>query len=362
LRKDDPVSLGSEAYKQVWPNAIWPSDIPGTSPLAIHASGTLEMPFSQPDSVAKTNFIFPEHVQLFYTGTLGENFSFFGEVELEDDGGNVAVGFPFRFTYNGAPGLNVVAGSLHFDPSPGDFGLIPSDYNVSAFASRNGWTAGGEQPGLGLWGAGNGSGGRGGWKYMGGIVSGQGGGAPGADKDYFARASYKIGGLGEIGGTEGQASAKSAFYRDNSATIGGYVYTGKVAGDAATAFFADREDLTVTAGTADVWYGNAILNTTVMAMTSKIPDRPGTPDRKSLIWYAQGQYVIYPWLIGLARYEATDEDTQDGVSPGTTLIPAVVGMVRANVKLTLEYRRPMSDYSARKVDEEHLLLRVNFAM
>ena len=37
-------------------------------------------------------------------------------------------------------------------------------------------------------------------------------------------------------------------------------------------------------------------------------------------------------------------------------------MVRANVKLTLEYRRPISDYDLRKMDEEHLLLRINFAM
>ena len=33
FRKEEPVSLGSEAYKQVWPNAIWPSDIPGAAPL-----------------------------------------------------------------------------------------------------------------------------------------------------------------------------------------------------------------------------------------------------------------------------------------------------------------------------------------
>jgi hypothetical protein len=305
--------------------------------------------------VAKSNFVFPEHVQLFYAGTLGSNFSFFGEVELEQDAGNVDVGFPFRFFYNQSPALNVVAGSIHFDPSPGDFSLIPSDINVSTLASRNGWTAAGEQPGLGLFGAGNGSGGRGGWKYMGGIVSGQGLSSAGLDKDYFARASYKFGGLGEIGGTEGQASTNSAFYIDNNATIGGYIYSGTVAG----ATYAEREDLTDWAGTADIWFGRAILNSTVMGMDSKIS---GLPDRTSLAWYAQGQYVIYPWLIGLARFESTDEDTQDGVQPATTLIPAVVGMVRANVKLTLEYHRPMTDYSVRKMEEEHLLLRINFAM
>ena len=361
FRKEDPVSLGSESYKKVWPNAIWPSDIPGTSPFAVHAVGSIEMPFNQPDSVAKSIISFPQHVQVFYTGALGERFSIFGEVEIEDDAGTAAVGFPFRFSYNQAPAFNVTVGSLHFDPTPGDFGLIPQEYNVSALPSRYGWTAGGEQPGIGAWGAGNGSGGKGGWKYSTGVVEGQGMGGLGADKDVFARASYKIGGLGEIGGTEGQASTSSAFYQDNSATIGGYIYSGKVAGDGTTTFYADREDLTAYAGTADLWYKGAILNATVFNMTSKIDGR-GLPERKSLAWYVQGQYVIYPWLIGLTRYEATDEDTGDNVDAATTLIPAVVGMVRANVKLTLEYRRPMSDYSTRKVDEEHLLLRLNFAL
>jgi hypothetical protein len=362
MRKDEPVSLGSEAYKQVWPNSIWPSDIPGTGPFAVHAAGSLAVPFNQPDSVAKSTLMFPEHVQVFYAGTLGETFSFFGEVEFEkNDAGGLDVGTPFRLQWNRATAFNVVVGSLHFDPSPGDFSLIPSDINVSVLPSRNGWTAAGEMPGLGVWGAGNGAGGKGGWKYATGMVQGQGLSDIGADKDFYARASYKIGGLGEIGGTKGQASSTSAFYQDNNATLGAYVYTGQVAGD----LYADREKLTVVAGTADLWFGNAILNSTVMSVSSKITDQPTIPDLKSTAWYLQGQYVIYPWLIGLARYESTKDGTEtlfgtDKIE--TTLIPALVSMVRANVKVTLEYRRPLTDYSARKVDEEHMLLRVNFAL
>jgi hypothetical protein len=32
--KDKPVSLGAPAWKRLWPKAIWPSDIPGSIPLA----------------------------------------------------------------------------------------------------------------------------------------------------------------------------------------------------------------------------------------------------------------------------------------------------------------------------------------
>lgn len=356
LRKDDPVDLGNEAYKQVWPNAIWPSDLPGGAPIAVRAQGSVGVAFNQPDSIAKSTFLLPEHVQVFYAGTLGQSFSLFGEVELEQgEAGSVDVGFPFRFQWNRAPAFNATFGSVHFDPSPGDFGLTPTGYNVSTLASRNGWTAEGEQPGMEVWGAGNGPGGKGGWKYTGGVVEGQGLSDVGRDKDFFAQATYKIGGLGEIGGTKGQGGATSAFYEDNNATLGGYIYSGHVAG----LTYAERENLTAWAGTADLWYGRGILNATVFGMTSKIS---AEPDRKSLAWYAQGQYVIYPWLIAIARFESTDEDTQDSVKAVTTLDPAVAAMIRANIKVTLEYRRPLNNYDARKTDEERFVAKLDFAI
>ena len=39
MRKEEPVSLGSESYKRVWPDAIWPTDIAGVPPVSIHAIG-----------------------------------------------------------------------------------------------------------------------------------------------------------------------------------------------------------------------------------------------------------------------------------------------------------------------------------
>jgi hypothetical protein len=37
--KEQPVSMGAEAYKKVFPEAIWPSTIPGMPPLSIRAVG-----------------------------------------------------------------------------------------------------------------------------------------------------------------------------------------------------------------------------------------------------------------------------------------------------------------------------------
>lgn len=357
FRKEEPVSLGSEAYKRVWPDAIWPSDIPGTSPLAVHAVGRFNLALNQPDSAAASTFEFPHEVELLYAGTLGENFSFFGEVELETEGAEIALAFPFRLDLNYRPALNLSAGNQAVDPTPEHHRLTRNHYNVSSLRSRNGWRMRDEQSGLELWGAGNGPGGRGGWKYAAGVVNGQGVVDDNRDKDFYARAGYKVAGLGQLGGTEGQASEASAFYRDNSVTLGGLVYSGRVGGT----FFADKEDLTVWVGTADLWYERLIVNASVLSMTSK-KDGRSLPDRKSLGWYAQGQYVVFPWLIGVTRLESTDSNTDDTTDATTTLIPAIVGMVRANVKVTLEYMRPVSNYAARKAGEEGFTAQFNFSL
>lgn len=353
-RKQEPVSMGSEAYKRVFPNAIWPSDLPGSAPFAVHAYGQFQADFNQPDSVAKTEFAFPRGLHLLYAGTLGQSFNVFGEVEVERDGSDVEIGFPFRLEMKRGTTLNAAIGTLGIDPTPGDHNLIPGDNNVSTLTSRNGWSAGEEPPGLELWGAANGPGGKGGWKYVAGVVDGQGGDV-GRREDVFGRATYKFGGLGEVGGTEGQGSQTSAFYIDNNATIGGYIYSGRVGAD----LYADREDITVWGGTLDAWYQRLILDGTVLGMDSTIPDQP---NRSSLAWYVQGQYVIYPWLIGLARYESTHLDRADGSDAETTLIPSLVAMLRANIKLSLGYRRPLNNYDARKTEEEHLVARVDLGI
>ncbi len=354
FRKEEPVDLGSEAYKRVWPDAIWPSDIPGTAPIAVHAIGRYELALNQPDSVANNTFEFPHEVELLYGGTLGESFSFFGEVELETEGDEIEIAFPFRLELNHRPAFNATVGTIHVDPTPDHHRLTRSHYNVPSLKSRNGWRLRDEQSGLELWGVGNGARGRGGLSYAAGVVNGQGVNDLNRGKDVYAKAAYKIGGLGQAGGTEGQASETSAFYRDNSATVGGLIYSGRVAG----ATIAEKEDLTAWLGVADVWYERLILNASVLGMKSKI----SALERKSLAWYAQAQYVLYPWLIGIARFESTNEDTDDSTDARTALIPAVVGMVRANVKVTLEYRRPLNDYDARKTEEEGFTAQVNFSL
>ena len=349
MRKEDPVSLGSESYKKVWPDAIWPSDIPGTVPLSIWGIGRIN--YSALSNV-KWEFEIPHELELLYGGTIDENFSFFGEVEWENENNETEIAFPFALQYDWNPGFHIRAGAVHADPTPTHLRLTRNHYNVASFKSRNGWRFRDEQVGLELWGAGNGAGSRGGFTYRLGVVNGQGLTDMNSEKDVYGKATYKIGGLGEIGGAEAGESEVSEFYIDNSVTVGGFFYKGT-----ASKAGAGDEDFTVMGGDVDFWYDRFVVNGAVMLMNSDIPN---TTSRKSMAYYAQGNYVIYPWLIGLVRYEWEDKDSdQDLVKPVNAIIPGVTVMARANVKFILELKRYL-DKANEKNDT--FVLQMNFGI
>ncbi|HAL55775.1 MAG TPA: hypothetical protein DCP63_04680 [Bacteroidetes bacterium] len=329
MTKEEPVSLGSEAYKKVWPDAIWPADIPGTSPVSVWAVNRINYAAL---SDVKWEFETPHEVEILYAGTIGESFSFFGEVEIENDAGDLEIAFPLALQYDDNPALHVRMGMVHADPTPNHLKLTRNHYNVASFRSRNGWRFRDDHAGLEVWGAGNGSGERGGFTYRVGVVNGQGLSDMNKEKDFYGKMTYKIGGLGEVGGTEGAGSNASEFFLDDNVTLGAFMYTGT----ASKTGVAD-EDFTVFGGDVDFWYQRFILNGTLMLMDSRIT---GTPKRNSMVYYAQANAVLYPWLIGLVRYEWEDRDTdQDLVKPVNAIIPGITLMARANVKLIFEFKK-----------------------
>lgn len=73
--KQEPVRLGSDAYKRVWPDAVWPATIPSHVPLAVSSEFLVE----ESDAV-DSDFRFPSSVELVAAGTAGDNVSYFGEI------------------------------------------------------------------------------------------------------------------------------------------------------------------------------------------------------------------------------------------------------------------------------------------
>ncbi|MBI4547158.1 MAG: hypothetical protein HY707_04205 [Ignavibacteriae bacterium] len=349
MTKEEPVSLGSEAYKKVWPDAIWPSDIPGTSPLAIWAIGRIEYAAI---SDVKWSLEIPHEIEVLYGGTMGEDFSFFGEIEVENEDNETEIAFPFALQFDYSPAFHIRAGMVHADPTPTHSRLTRNHYNMASFRSRNGWRFRDDHVGLEVWGAGNGADERGGFTYRFGIVNGQGLTDMNPQKDFYGKATYKIGGLGEIGGAEAGASEKSEFYIDNSLTLGGYFYKGT-----ASKTGADDEDFTLFGGDLDFWYDRFIANGALMLMNSKIPN---LTDRKSMAYYVQGNYVLYPWLIGLVRYEWEDKDTDiDAVKPVNAVIPGITFMARANIKFILEFKKFLDEANK---NNDTFVLQMNFGI
>ena len=90
LVKEIPMSLGSEAYKKTWPSMVYPSTIPGHVPVAINIK-LADVYASSVDgserSITRNDFQFPQEVNLFTAGTLGEKFGFLAELTFEKDAG-----------------------------------------------------------------------------------------------------------------------------------------------------------------------------------------------------------------------------------------------------------------------------------
>ena len=82
--KEVPVPLGVDAYKRVWPDAVWPSDIPGTVPLSVDVRLTgVTLHDAEADETTGHDFRFPESVELLGAGTFGETMSFLTAVGFE---------------------------------------------------------------------------------------------------------------------------------------------------------------------------------------------------------------------------------------------------------------------------------------
>src|SRR3990167_11127136 len=110
--KEAPVSLGADAYKKMFPRALWPSDIPGGVPLAVR--GVSRFNTFQDDQT--TTFEFPHEFEVLAGGTLGETFSFFGELEVENEDNENELGMGIMLQYDPRPGLHVRMGSVAVHP------------------------------------------------------------------------------------------------------------------------------------------------------------------------------------------------------------------------------------------------------
>ncbi len=373
--KDEPVSLGAPAWKQVFPESLWPGDIPGGSVAAFWLSSRYRV---NPSATITNEFDGLHELYVLMGGSAGESFSFFGELEIID-GGTVPTAFSAAlprafFQYNHrSHKFNVTFGL--FEPravlTPTRLRLMRlSDYLSNRYgmpATGNAFSLSPSQRGVELWGNAEGPNSKGGVEWFFGVVNG-GDARPGttpagaaaygygafntrlqsaltaagrtnqennSNKDFYGGVNYKIGGMGVLGGGAEDTLKESENFVDNSATLGVFYYRG-IAPTLVTR--TGREALERDGNTfhrlgakidANVGKGNILAG--IQLNRDKIKEVSRNFDE--LITMVEARYVLYPWLIPAVRFENLNPNFGKAFYRWT--VHGSV-MLRANVRLSIE--------------------------
>jgi len=331
LRKEKPVSLGSEHFERVWPQGVWPSDIAATAPIAFHAVGRLWY-F---DESELTSFEIPHELELLFGGTIGKTLSYFGMIEYEPD---EPVGFGFKLQYDPRTFMHVNAGNVGLEDGPAPptqdaRRWTRTHYNVSVLRNASGtWKLNdGAGGGLAVWGASDGPRTQGGLTYVAGVGNGQ-SGSDNLDvdrsKDVFARVTYKIAGRPVAGAQRDDDTSVD----EKALRVGVFLHRGTAVDDS-----TGQDRFHLAGADVSLWFDSIHLAAAAARMESEYL---GATFR-SRAAFVEGSYAVYPWLFGYARFEYTDVSVDDATRAEQTLIPAVLALIRANVKLVAEYRGPL---------------------
>jgi hypothetical protein len=361
LRKDAPVPLGEDPWKDLWPRAIWPGELPGTSPIALRIQSDAGV-VREAAGRTRSQLRMPHELYLLGGATLGDGIGVFAETEWSREEGlevvqakvefqnvlgiaparmlNLWVGrqnlYLFTFadrqidhagresfrwqTFRPAELPGADAGSP--DPSEDEFSLIETQPAVEI----NGLLGGRISYGLGV---------------------SQGAGETTEDnngrKDAYYRVRWKLGGLGLDGeypagytppvNSGGQLLDRALIlehfgYLGAEPAAGGVDDEHRHFGVAARALLGRLD-----AGAGYVW--------------GRYDDPWGTNVRAGLrvrSLFAKVEYLALPWLMPSLKVERFDAETIDAgslpaplaVERRTRIIPGAVALIRQNVRGVIE--------------------------
>lgn len=333
--KKEPVVLGSEAYKKVWPKSVWPNTIPNTVPIALRARSAYEMTTVNNQTTAE--FTRPA-LQILAAGSIGENISAFAGAHLFENGevgsidrlfirfNNVLTPIlpekmlyiqigqfipeivPFATlhrgltnsayafnTYDPSMGRDFVAGHAH---GSGTFGIEAFQLGIEAsgiIKSR--------------------------LRYVAGFVNGSATAVDiNADKDFYGRLCYKFGGMGYDG------TLKEGTETDNetSFAIGAFGYKGIGTNNNINFdFYRIGSDFNFYYKKFNILGGYIVGANGVEEI------------KKYNLYFTECNYQFFPWLTGLLRYEQANPKTLKSVSQ---IIPHISALVVPNMKFKIETR------------------------
>jgi hypothetical protein len=367
--KDKPVSQGNEAYEKVFPNAIWPSDIPGLPPLAIRIIQDVEYEVAG-NQDSSLNFNNPEF-KLLSAGSLGKNMSFFVELEhhaahLDHHDLDVEIHTETEIingteVVTGIEEVHVdgeheesgtelsawlmwenIFGNNYFNLRMGSIGM--QDLALPHLRGHNristtGYLYGNEVQ-LHAHGSGNlgvelnGFGKH--FRYNLGLLQGDG---QSDKKDYYGALSLKFGGLGYDGSGGTTESGKlettpAGYWRDDSFQIGLFGMRSHV-GDTDEEF--DRLGVDARLSFKDISLAAGFIKGINVRghVHGGGAHGHGSSELDKDLWVGELQYFLFPWMIPYLRYESLTADGSDNRDQERITVGSVF-LARSNVKFTLE--------------------------
>ena len=376
--KETPVAFGGEAWKRVFPKAVWPSTITPVPPVALMIESNF---FVNPkNDSGKTAFDGIGALELLMGGTLGESLSWFGAAPLYENEGS-AVGsethverlfFVYSPTLFDKKGLfNVEVGRFEPRATPRSQHLsiigttrylfstwsTPPASNFTAFFPF--------QNGVEFFGGMNGPKGNGGLMWAAGVVNGERSGdafdpdgladsIPEGDstfdmnnsKDYYARVSYKIGGMGVLGGGKVEESDKpTENWQDNSLTLSGFFYRGNAGffnepGVEATWHPSGNNFWRYGAEAEYSWWNFNLFGAATYFRDNTDSDVTigGESGREfdADLYTAELRWVALPWIIPAVRFENANPSYDVGdINSFNAYSADITVLIRANVKFTV---------------------------
>lgn len=360
LRKEPSVPLGEEPWRDLWPRAIWPGEVPGTVPIAIRLQTDLAILRDTGGTVVDLRF--PNELYVLAGAALGDQIAAFVESEWSRAEGfevvqaKVAIQDPVpwlpRRLLNLWVGLQRLYAFVFAEAEIDRAAHEPFAWQrfrasdlvlgtpTGSLESGNTFALDRPQPMLELNGLVLGRG-----YYAVGVSQGAGEEAEDNNrtKDVYWRLRYKLGGLaldgtyapgrGPLPGTGGQLLDRSLTlehfgYLGEEPTANGGHDRHRHFGFSARALLGPLD-----AGVGYVWGAHGD------------PWGLGTGELVRRSWFGKAEYLVYPWLMGSLKAERFTIDPAPGAIPAgytlapvasTRVLPGIVTLVRQNVRAAME--------------------------
>lgn len=339
LVKEKPIKLGADAWKELWPDAIWPGELSASFPIAALTIMRVNYNTKKVQGENQIEFGMPLLFNLIFGGSFGQDIIFFGEWSAFGFGANARGLQRLFFQFNNVVGpdnlFNIRAG--RFEPGITDgytsTHRLTSDYQITIDYDPGGnWKPRDPQSGIELNGILNHN-----IYYAAGVVNGESKtiADPGDQKDFYGRLAYLFGGEG-FDGKDIKYGDENNPVTENSLLVGAYAYHGsrnKIPFDDGTTYdnifnrFGFDVNLHLT--NFDLLGG----------LITGVDNNPHNDFRKlkNLAYFGEINYNFYPWLLGILRVEKAESwKSNDELDNFYEIIPNITILYRANVRFSIE--------------------------